>query len=94
MNPFTGRRMPALLRAADLTDVAIALSAHTQRAGQPNQLLLLRFIGIFRDRIISGGSIDASVLDRLTGELTEHLSRPETFTVQPLLFQAWGRKPG
>lgn len=95
MNPFTGRRMPALLRAADLTDVAIALSARTQQAGQPNQLLLLRFIGIFRDRIISGGSsIDASVLDRLTGELTEHLSRPETFTVQPLLFQVWGRKPG
>jgi ubiquinone/menaquinone biosynthesis C-methylase UbiE len=94
LNPFTGRRMPALLRAANLTDVTMALSAHTQHAGQPNQLLLLRFIDIFRDLILDGGTIDAAALGRLTGDLTEHLSRSETFTVQPLLFQAWGRKPG
>jgi hypothetical protein len=36
----------------------------------------------------------ANVLARPTGDLAEHLSRPETFTLQPLLFQAWGRKPG
>jgi len=38
--------------------------------------------------------LDAAALAGLTGELTEHLSRPETFTLQPLLFHAWGRKPG
>jgi hypothetical protein len=27
------------------------------------------------------------------GELTEHLAKPETFTLQPLSFRAWGRKP-
>jgi ubiquinone/menaquinone biosynthesis C-methylase UbiE len=94
LNPFTGRRMPALLRAANLTDVTMALSAHTQQAGQPNQMLLLRFIDIFRDQIVDDGTIDAAALGRFTDQLTEHLSRPETFTVQPLLFQAWGRKPG
>jgi len=42
---------------------------------------------------VSGGILDAAALAGLTGELTEHLSRPETFTLQPLLFHAWGRKP-
>jgi ubiquinone/menaquinone biosynthesis C-methylase UbiE len=94
LNPSAGRRMPALLRDAKLTDVTIEVSVHTQHAGEPNQLLLLRFIDIFRDQIVRGGTLDAPQLTRLTAELTEHLARPETFTLQPLLFQAWGRKPG
>jgi hypothetical protein len=65
-----------------------------QHAGQPNQMLLLRFIDIFRDQIVDDCTIDATALGRLTDQLTEHLSKPETFTVQPLLFQVWGRKPG
>ena len=93
LDPFTGRRMPALLRDAGLVDVAIEVFGHTERAGQHNHLLLLRFIGIFRDQITAGGFLDAPQLARLTGELKEHLSRPETFTLAPLLFQVWGRKP-
>jgi len=94
LNPYLGRRMPAFLRDASLADVTVEVSGHTQRAGEPNQKLLLRFIDIFRDQIVSGGILDAAALAGLTGELTEHLSRPETFTLQPLLFHAWGRKPG
>ena len=94
LDPFTGRRMPALLRDAGLVDVAVEVSGHAERAGQHNHLLLLRFIGIFRDQITGGGFLDAPQLARLTGELEEHLSRPETFTLAPLLFRVWGRKPG
>ena len=94
LNPFTGRLMPAFLRHANLADIMIEVSGHTQHAGAPNQLLLLRFIDIFRDQIVSAGILDAPKLATLTGELTEHLSRPETCTLQPLLFQTWGRKPG
>jgi ubiquinone/menaquinone biosynthesis C-methylase UbiE len=94
LDPFTGRRMPALLRDAGLVDVAIEVFGHTERAGQHNHLLLLRFIGMFQDQITADGFLDAPQLARLTGELEEHLSRPETFTLAPLLFQVWGRKPG
>jgi ubiquinone/menaquinone biosynthesis C-methylase UbiE len=94
LDPFTGRHLPALLRDAGLVDVAVKVSAHLQRLGDPNQLLLLRLIGIFRDQIVDGGFLDAPQLAQLAGDLEEHLSRPETFTVAPVLFHAWGRKPG
>jgi SAM-dependent methyltransferase len=92
LDPFIGRRMPALLRDAELTDITIEVSSHTEHAGEPNHLLLLQFADIFRDQIVSGGAMDAPQLARLTGELRDHLARPDTFTLQPLLFQAWGRK--
>jgi len=94
MDPFTGRHMPGLLHGAGLADIAIEVYAHTERAGVHNHLLLLRLIDIFRDQIVGGGFLDAPQLTRLTGELEEHLSRPETFTLSPLLFLAWARKPG
>jgi ubiquinone/menaquinone biosynthesis C-methylase UbiE len=94
LDPFMGRRMPAFLRGAGLVDAAIEVRPHSWRPGEPNQLLLLRFIDIFRDQIVDGGFLDAPGLARLAVELEEHLSRPETFVMHPLLFQAWGRKPG
>src|SRR5215469_8358873 len=75
-------------------DIAMEVHAHTEHAGEHNHLLLLRLIDIFRDQIVGGGFMDAPQLARLTGELKEHPSRPETFTLSPLLFLAWGRKPG
>ena len=59
LDPFTGRRMPALLRDAGLLDVAIEVSGHTERAGQHNHSLLLRFVGIFQDQITADGFLDA-----------------------------------
>jgi len=94
LDPFTGRRIPAFLREAGLVDVAIEIRGHTWRPGQPNQLLLLRFVDIFRGQIIDGGFLDAPGLARLAIELEEHLSMPTTYVIHPLLFQAWGRKPG
>ena len=94
MDPFTGRHMQGLLRSAGLADIAIEVYAYTERASEHNHLLLLRLIDIFRDQIVGGGFLDAPQLARLTGELEEHLSRPETFTLSPLLFLAWARKPG
>jgi ubiquinone/menaquinone biosynthesis C-methylase UbiE len=94
LDPFTGRRLPALLRDANLTDVAIEVSGHTQQAGDPNHLLPLRLTDIFGKQMVSSGGIDAPRLGQLEAQLAEHLARPETFTLQPLLFQVWGRKPG
>jgi ubiquinone/menaquinone biosynthesis C-methylase UbiE len=93
LDPFIGRRMPALLRDAGLTDISLDVHAHIWRSSDPYQRLLLTFINIFRHRIISGGFLTADQLDRLTTELDQHLSQPETFVIYLLFFQAWGRKP-
>ncbi|MGH3872079.1 MAG: methyltransferase domain-containing protein [Pseudonocardiaceae bacterium] len=93
LDPFIGRRMPALLRHAGLTDISVDAHAHIWRSSDPYQTLLLTFIGIFRDRIINGGFRTAEQLDGLTAELREHLAQPETFVIYMLFFQAWGRKP-
>jgi ubiquinone/menaquinone biosynthesis C-methylase UbiE len=93
LDPFIGRRMPALLRDAGLTDISLDAHAHIWHSSDPYQRLLLTFIDIFRDRIISGGFLTADQLDRLTTELDQHLAQPETFVVYLLFFQAWGRKP-
>lgn len=94
LDPFIGRRMPALLRDAGLIDISVDAHARIWRCDDRYQRLLLTFIGIFHDRIISGGLLGADQLDRLTAELHEHLRRSDTFVIYSLFFQAWGRKPG
>jgi ubiquinone/menaquinone biosynthesis C-methylase UbiE len=91
-DPFIGRRLPALLRGAGLTDVGFDAHALVWQAGHPYQTLLLTFISMFRDRIVRGGLIDARRLDLLTAQAELHLSKPDTYVIHPLFFQAWGRK--
>jgi len=93
LDPFIGRRMPALLRDAGLTDISLDAHAHIWRSSDPYQRLLLTFTNIFRNRIINGGFLTADQLDRLTTELAQHLAQPDTFVIYLLFFQAWGRKP-
>jgi SAM-dependent methyltransferase len=93
LDPFIGRRMPMLLRRAGLIDIAVDAHAHTSRSSDAYQTPLIKFLDIFRDRIIDGGFLVADQLHRLVAELEEHLARPETFVIDSLFFQAWGRKP-
>jgi SAM-dependent methyltransferase len=91
---FLGRRLPALLRRAGLTDIGVAAHTRVWRPGDPYQTLLLRFTEIYRDRILDLGALPERELDRCISELTAHLARPDTFTLYATLFQAWARKPG
>ena len=93
LDPLTGRRIPAVLRDAGLADTAIQARARTWRPGDPGQLPLLRFIGIFRGKIVQGGILDARQLARLAAEVEEPRQEPGTFVMHPVLFQAWGRRP-
>ncbi|MBV9143180.1 MAG: methyltransferase domain-containing protein [Pseudonocardiales bacterium] len=93
LDPFIGRRLPALLRDAGLTEISLDAQARIWRSSDPYHWLLLTFIGIFRNRIINGRFLTADQLDRLAAELQEHLAQPETFVIYSLSFQAWGRKP-
>lgn len=87
LDPFIGRGMPALLGEAGLTEISLDAHARVWRCTDPYQTLLLTFIGIFRDWIISGGFLTPDELDRLTAELRRHLAQPEIFVIYPLFFR-------
>ena len=91
-DPFVGRRLPALLREAQLTDVAFDVHAYHWNPGHPYQTLLLYFTGVLRERILEAGLLTADRLEGLEAELEQHLARPETFVIHALFFQAWARR--
>ena len=89
---FVGRRLPALLRSAGLTDVAFDVQAYHWGPGHPHRTLLLYFTGLLRERILEAGLLTADRLDGLEAELEQHLARPETFVIHPPFFQVWARR--
>jgi ubiquinone/menaquinone biosynthesis C-methylase UbiE len=90
---FIGRRLPALLRQAGLSNVDCAAHAYHWPPGHPYRTVLLTFIDIYRSRILEAGMLAEKQLDRLARDLRTHLDAPDTLVVHPLFFQAWGRKP-
>ena len=72
---------------------AFDVDARVWQAGHPYQTLPLKFVSIFRERIVAGGFINAHRLDGLIAETELHLAKPDTYVIHPLFFQAWGRKP-
>jgi len=93
LDPFIGRRLPALLREAGMVDVGVTAYQYIWRPEDLYNRLLIKFVGIHRERIIDGGYLTAERIDQLSAELDEHLARPETFVIYTPLFQAWGRRP-
>jgi SAM-dependent methyltransferase len=98
LDEFIGRRLPGMLRAAGIVDISIvdiSIDAHTDvwRSGDTNQTKLLHFTGIFRDHMLATGELSETELDASVAELAAHLANPDTFVLNGILFQAWGRKP-
>jgi ubiquinone/menaquinone biosynthesis C-methylase UbiE len=92
LDPFIGRRLPALLRGAGMVDVDVRAYQYIWRPGDLYHSLLVRFVAIHRSRIIDGGRLTSERIDELTAELEQHLAQPETIVIYTPLFQAWGRK--
>jgi SAM-dependent methyltransferase len=93
LQPDTGRRLPDMLRDAGLVDIHVDAHLHVLRAGDSQHKLLLYLTGAFRERILAPGTLTEAELDECTDELAIHLAQPDSFTLYPTLFQAWGRKP-
>lgn len=93
LDGYLGRRLPGLLRAAGLVDVQVKVHTLVSHAGEFGQMLFLGIVEGLSDHIIADGLYTSHELSALVAALREHLSMPGTFVVQPLLFQAWGRKP-
>ncbi|WP_158071196.1 methyltransferase domain-containing protein [Streptomyces sp. CB00455] len=94
MDVHLGRRLPRLLRGAGLTDIGVDAGIRVFQHDHPYQTLLVDRAELCRDALVERGLTGHAELDRLTGELRDHLARPDTVVVHPILFQAWGRVPG
>ena len=92
LDPFIGRRLPALLRGAGMVDVNVHAHQYIWRPEDLYQTLLVKFVAIHRERITEGGYMTSERVDELTAELEQHLAQPETLVIYTPLFQAWGRK--
>jgi SAM-dependent methyltransferase len=93
LRPDTGRRLPDMLREAGLVDVHVDAHLNVLRPGDPQHKVLLDLTGAFRERILAIGALTEAELDDCIEELAAHLERPDSLTLYPTLFQAWGRKP-
>jgi hypothetical protein len=92
IDPHIGRRVPRLLRAAGIADVAINPLVHVFPPGHGGRSLLLDFAGNLSERLVNGGLVSDVELRELKAALAEHLADDDTVVVSCLFLQAWGRK--
>jgi len=93
MDVTVGRRLHGLLRDAGLVDIGIDVHASVGPPGAAGRVLPLYVAELHHDRIVSLGALTANEIDAAVAELTAHLADPGTSVVNPMLFQAWGRRP-
>lgn len=92
-DPFVGRRLPGLLRRAGVLDVRARATADLPTVGQYRRTHLLSLIDSIRDKVIASGAMEEAQLDSHRAALMDHLNDPDTFLIDKLLIQSWGRKP-
>lgn len=88
-----GRRIARLLREAGLEDVRVRATARVTQPGEYYQTFLLTIATLVRDVILASGGLAADEFDSYSAALRAHLALPGTLTVQPLMWQAFGRLP-
>jgi hypothetical protein len=91
IDPYIGRKLPRLLRAAGIGDIAINPFAHVFPPGQGGRGVLLDFVENLSDRFVDGGLVSDMELRELKTALAEHLALDDTVVISPLRVQAWGR---
>ena len=93
MDVTVGRHLHGLLRDAGLVDLGIDVHASVRPPGAAGRVLPLYVAELHHDRIVALGALTATEIDSAVAELTAHLADPGTLVVNPMLFQAWGRRP-
>ena len=89
-----GRRIARMLRDAGLDDVRVRANARVTHVGEYYQTFLLTIASLVGDVIVASGELTANELDSYATALRAHLELPGTLTMQPVMWQAWGRVPG
>jgi ubiquinone/menaquinone biosynthesis C-methylase UbiE len=88
-----GRRIARLLREAGLQDVRVRPTARVTHVGEYYQTFLPTIAGLVRDVIIAATDVTDADFHSCIAAVLAHLNTPGTVTCQPLMWQAWGRRP-
>src|SRR5579885_802458 len=88
-----GRRIARMLRDTGLGDVRARATARVTRPDEYYQTFLLTIASLVRDVILAAGGLTADEFDSYAAALRVHLALPGTLTIQPVMWQAWGRVP-
>ena len=86
-----GRRTHRLFRAAGVVDIHVDAIVRVYPAGDHRRLILRDFINNIREKLIDGGFIGRSELEREMTALERHLSDPEVLVTSHMFFRLYGR---
>jgi SAM-dependent methyltransferase len=90
---FVGRRTHRLFRDAGLADIRVDAVVQVCPPGHERRPILRDFINNVREKLIEGGFITRSDLERDMIALERYLSDPEALVTSHLFFRLWGRVP-
>lgn len=90
---FIGRSTHRLFRAAGVVDIHVDAVVHVCPPGHDRRLILRDFINNVREKLIEGGFIERSDLERDVAVLECYLSDPEALVTSHLFYRLWGRLP-
>ncbi|MGE5166507.1 MAG: methyltransferase domain-containing protein [Sphingobacteriales bacterium] len=91
-DPFIGRRLPVLLRAAGVQNIQTKVTVATPPPGDYRRTHLISLIDSIRDKVIAKGVLDEAKLNEHRQALARHLEDPATTVIDKLLLQCWGQK--
>jgi SAM-dependent methyltransferase len=92
-DPWIGRRVPELFRAAGLTDVAVEVRTPVYPHGHPRRTARADLVRSMRPHVLDMGLASETELDELDTAVRAHLNDPRTVAIPGLLFLIWSRKP-
>jgi SAM-dependent methyltransferase len=92
-DPLLGRRLPAMLWDAGLTDVEATVHAGAYPVGHSRRTLLPDLVRSLRPAILRLGLADDGELDALDRAVRAHLADPRVLMMPHLLVSAVARKP-
>ena len=91
-DPFFGRRLPGLLRAAGVQDVQVKVHVDVVKPGSHRRTHLFSLLDSLHDKIIALGLLSEQELAIHREALRGHLENVDTVIFDKLHVQAWGRK--
>lgn len=88
---FVGRRIHRLFREAGVEDIRVDAIMHVYPPGHDRRPILRDFITNVRDKLIGGGFITVSELERDMADLERHLADPDVMVTSHMFFRLIGR---
>lgn len=89
----TGRTLPWLLRTAGLRDIRTKVHVRAVEIDDPRRTHRLGILDVTKDKILATGRLSETQFNEHRAALAAHLADPDTFVIDALFVQAWGRRP-